>query len=126
MNIVRHIAVGAGLAAAATPALAGFNEGDSFGPSTSELLALGALGLIALPVGALLTFSGLERLFRAVFWFLAFCLALLVVAGAMLAGQLVAILVLIAGVVAIPAVAFFYLGGLLGRIARRKRTKVAA
>ncbi|WP_415921091.1 hypothetical protein [Tateyamaria sp. SN6-1] len=105
----------------ARPVLAGFNEGDSFGPSGLEMLAIGSVGLIGLPVGALVTFAGLEGLFRAALWLCAGLLAVLCVAGVLLAGELALILVLFAAMLAVPAMISFFVGGLLGRALRQRR-----
>ena len=110
----------------ATPVLAGFNEGDSFGPSGLEMLVIGAFGVVTLPVGALLTYAGLEILFRAVLWFFGACLAVLAVAGLILAGELALILVLGVALLAVPAAGFFLLGGMLGRWARRRKQERTA
>ena len=110
----------------ATPVLAGFNEGDSFGPSGLEMLAVAGFGLVTLPVGALMTYAGLETLFKGVLWFFGALLALLLVAGVVLAGQLALVLVIAVALLAVPAAGFFLLGGMLGRWARRRKQERTA
>ena len=56
------------------PAFAGFNEGDSIGPSGLELLVVAAFGVVAAPLGFLLTFFGAERVYKVLMWLLVLCL----------------------------------------------------
>ncbi|MEL6618592.1 MAG: hypothetical protein AAFP16_06930 [Pseudomonadota bacterium] len=125
MSILRNIPACLGLACVGTSVLAGFNEGDSIGPSGLEFLFFAAIGLIALPIGALFTFTGLERLFTALLWLLGFCLLGLAIAGIAFAGQFAVLLVIIVAGLAVPAAAFYWIGGLLGRAARRRKTAEA-
>ena len=118
---MQRVLTSAALASLATPVLAGFNEGDSFGPSGLEVLVLGAFGLIALPFGAVLTFAGLDALFRATLVVCGVLLLALVAIAVVLAGQFALVVVLLAAIVLVPAAVSFFVGGLLGRAARRWR-----
>lgn len=121
MNGTQRVLTSAAVASVATPVLAGFNEGDGFGPSSLEVLVLGAFGLIAFPFGALLTFAGLDGLFKATLIVCGVLLLALVAIGLVLAGQLALVLVLLVAIVLVPAAISFFLGGLLGRAVRRRR-----
>ena len=133
MSFVTHPAVHTALAAgwraclafavamSAPPAMAGFNEGTGFGPSGFEMLFLAAFGLVTLPVGALLTYFRLETVFKAGLWLFGLCALAIVVAGVLLAGQLAMILVVMAAGIILPAFAFYFLGGILGRAVLKRR-----